>query len=207
MIRTIEELALNAWPSLQVVLVDGWVLRFANGYTRRSNSVNPLYPSCHPLAEKVAICERLYRGKGLKPVFKMTAASCPEDLDAFLAAQGYQTEALTSVKTMDLNNWELSRIPAIGLAEAIPEEWFGAFCRMSGLASRHHSTAWQVLRSIVPVAGFASISHDRESIACGLGVVQGGHVGLFDVVTDTRYRRQGYGQRMVQGLLSGGGAR
>ena len=26
-------------------------------------------------------------------------------------------------------------------------------------------------------------------------------MGLFDVVTDTRYRRQGYGQRLVQGLL------
>ena len=44
MVRHIKELAVNAWPSLQTLL-DGWVLRFANGYTRRANSVNLLYPS------------------------------------------------------------------------------------------------------------------------------------------------------------------
>jgi N-acetylglutamate synthase len=41
MIRYIEELALNAWPSLQPLLLDGSVVRFANGYTRRANSMNP----------------------------------------------------------------------------------------------------------------------------------------------------------------------
>ena len=45
MIRLIEEHALNAWPPLQTLLLDGWVLRLANGYTRWANSVNPLYAS------------------------------------------------------------------------------------------------------------------------------------------------------------------
>lgn len=38
-----EELQMNALPSLQTILYDGWVLRFAKGYTNRANSVNPIY--------------------------------------------------------------------------------------------------------------------------------------------------------------------
>jgi ribosomal protein S18 acetylase RimI-like enzyme len=101
MIRTIEELSLNAWPALQTILVDGWVLRFAGGYTRRANSVNPLYPSQDDLAGKVARCERLYRDRGLPVVFKLTAESCPPELDACLAERGYALDALTSVQRVD----------------------------------------------------------------------------------------------------------
>ena len=102
MIRHIEELALNAWPSLQTLLLDGWVVRFANGYTRRANSVNPLYASEQDTDAKLRACEQLYRDRGLKVVFKMTAASQPDGLDAFLAAQGYEIDAPTSVQLMDL---------------------------------------------------------------------------------------------------------
>ena len=57
-IRDIEELALNAWPALQTKHYDGWVLRFANGYTRRSNAVIPLYESTLDLDEKINFCEK-----------------------------------------------------------------------------------------------------------------------------------------------------
>jgi hypothetical protein len=32
--RRLEEAAMNAWPALQQALCHGWVLRFANGYTK-----------------------------------------------------------------------------------------------------------------------------------------------------------------------------
>ena len=35
----LEELAMNAWPAIQTYLYDGWIVRFANGYTKRANSV------------------------------------------------------------------------------------------------------------------------------------------------------------------------
>lgn len=79
-IRLIEELSLTAWPALQAVYDGGWVLRFADGYTRRANSVNPLYSSVEDADTKIRRCEALYVSHGLSTVFKITPAV--SDLDA-----------------------------------------------------------------------------------------------------------------------------
>ncbi len=52
-ITALEELSLNAWPSHQTLLLDGWIIHLANGYTRRANSVNPLYPGNQALDQKI----------------------------------------------------------------------------------------------------------------------------------------------------------
>jgi len=227
MIRMIEEHALNAWPSLQTLLLDGWVLRFANGYTRRANSVNPLYPSQQEAGEKVRVCERWYRERGLKVVFKMTAASQPDDLDAFLAARGYEIDAPTSVQLMELG--ALDAAPAaditldaavtvrpssvvgrpsptadITLDATVTDAWFAAFCAMSGADRRHHGTMRQLLDLILPETRFAALWLDGRVAACGLGVLQAGYIGLYDIAVTPELRRSGYGQRLVESLLAWG---
>ena len=48
LIKTIEDLSLNAWPSHQIELYDGWILRFSYFYTHRTNSVEQIGPSTIP---------------------------------------------------------------------------------------------------------------------------------------------------------------
>ena len=86
LITRIEELSLNAWPSLQTMSYDGWILRFADGYTKRANSVNPLYVSNLDLEEKIRFGESVYRARGLPVVYKMTSGVCPDHLDEILEA-------------------------------------------------------------------------------------------------------------------------
>ena len=38
-ITTLEELSINAWAPLKSMNYDGWVIRMANGYTKRANSI------------------------------------------------------------------------------------------------------------------------------------------------------------------------
>ena len=53
MIKTIEDLSLNAWPSHQMQLYDGWILRFSYFYTHRTNSVEQIGTSTLPLDTKL----------------------------------------------------------------------------------------------------------------------------------------------------------
>src|SRR4051812_34638391 len=102
MIQHLEELSLSAWPALRSVYHDGWICRLANGYTRRSNSVHPLYTGQKSLDAKAAFAESFYRGHHQRAIFKMTDASMPSDLDRYLAARRYNEEARTSVEIADL---------------------------------------------------------------------------------------------------------
>ena len=56
-IKMIEDLSLNAWPSHQIQLYDGWLLRFSYFYTHRTNCVEQIGPSSIPIEEKINFCE------------------------------------------------------------------------------------------------------------------------------------------------------
>jgi N-acetylglutamate synthase len=202
MIRTVEELSLNAWPSLQTMLYDGWVLRFADGHTRRANSIDPLYESQRDVNEKIHACEAIYRSRGLPVVFKMTPANQPQNLDAVLAAAGYQADAHTSVQTLDLRNSGHAPVPDVVLAAELNEQWLAAYCRMSNTAEKRAATLRPMLAAIAPDRRFASINARGQIIACGMGVLDGGFLGLFDIVTDPQCRRQGHARQLVGSLLA-----
>lgn len=204
MITTIEELSLNAWASLQAVLYDGWIIRFANGYTKRANSVNPLYSSRIDIDQKILFCEDLYRNKGLPVVFKMTPAAHPSNLDEILDARGYQKDSPTSVQTMDLKTADLQVSSHAEIEESLLEEWLENFCSMSSISEQNQNTLRQILDNIIPRRCFVSLKSDSRVVACGLGVLQSGYMGLFDIVTDKEFRSRGHGGEIVKSILAWG---
>ncbi len=204
MITTMEELSLNAWPAHQTLLYDGWVLRFASGYTKRANSINPLYPASLDLEEKIAFCENIYRGQNLDVVYKLTPASCPENLDDILEAKGYKKDSSTSVHLLELGSRDLQLANGVELKESLSAPWLNAFCCMSAVEDRRRETLRRILLNIVPRRCFASLTVDTKVIAAGLGVLQSGFIGLFDIVVDKEFRSRGYGQQIVESILCWG---
>lgn len=200
-IRHLEEITLTAWPALQAVYDDGWVLRFAEGYTRRANSVNPLYDSLGDLDAKIARCEALYTARGLPTVFKLTPAS--QWLDDVLAARGYRAEAQTMVlQTLDLT--APTFVGDAALDDHLTDRWLAAFCRLNNVNPRFVPVMQKMLPSIVPATAFASITVNDAIVAVGLGVADRGHIGFFDIVTDAAYRQQGFARRIMSSLLNWG---
>ena len=195
---------MNALPALQTVYYDGWVLRFADGYTRRSNSVNPVYPSLLDIDEKIEYCERLYRSRGLKVIFKLTDAVYPENLDVILEQKKYEIETPVSIQILDLNWMTVRPDIAIIRTEKWSENWQREFFRISNLDSCHFPKLREMLSGIIPRKCFFSIVRDGSVATCGLAVMEREYVGLFDIVTDPIFRRQGLGARISLDMLEWG---
>ncbi len=202
-IRRLEELGLNALPPLHTLLYDGWVLRFADGYTGRANSVSPLYPSSGDIATKVPRCEQHYWGRGLRPAFRLTAVADP-DLDQFLAQRGYtRSAAEVSILTRDVESWSSGGAEDVELwAGTVPGEWLSGLAGLHPRVEQHLPTVRRVLERLAPEAAFALVRAEGRVVATGRAVLEDRHVGLFDLVTDAARRRQGLATRITGRLLA-----
>lgn len=199
-----EELAINAWPAHQTFLYDGWVLRFADGFTRRANSISPLYRSTLPLKEKLDFCKVFYASKELPIIFKLTSAVFPKNLDDVLAQKGYQKEASTSVQI--LSSFEpVSTEPSeeIILFESLKNRWLAGLSRLQERIRENLVSFKQILQTI-PFPPCFILYSSEEDAGFGLGVVQEEWLGIFNIFVQEQYRRQGIGKQLTVNLMNWG---
>ena len=202
MIRLLEELSLSALPALETTFLDGWVLRLSDNFTRRANSINPLYPGARPLADNLRDAEDLYRRHSQRIVFKLTPASLPEGLDQALDEQGYAKEANTSVQTLELTG---RPVPALGrtiLQEQISTPWLESVFKLNSVPERHQPTMQQILLRVAPRTCFASLNVDDQVVSVGMGVLQSGWLGLYDIITVAEQRGKGHARQLINDLLA-----
>lgn len=202
MIREIEELSMSAWPSLQTKLYDGWVLIFADGYTKRANSVNPSYESTIPLSEKIDYCEKEYGLRNVPIVFKLTPKSFPKGIDTILEERGYSRVDETSVRLLEMRQYNHCVPEGIIIETVISNRWFDGFCSCSNLFNeKDQSTARKILENILGNVIFVTKQVEDKIVGCGYGAIERGYIGIFDVVVDKSHRRKGYGKDIIDGIL------
>lgn len=206
--QRIEELSINAWCALHTLVYDGWLLHFTEGYTKRANSVAPLYPSSLPLSEKINYCEELYaKQNGLDVIFKLTDTSQPSELDTVLEALNYRRVDETSVQTLDLATQEfadsaLNDSLTVNVSSTLLPVWLDAYTRLSKVSLLHVPTVEKMLNNIrIPVPCFISLMQGSDIVAVGLAVREGGYVGMFDIVVAEPLRGQGLGRVLMNQLL------
>ncbi|MEA1855326.1 GNAT family N-acetyltransferase [Cytobacillus sp. FSL R5-0569] len=202
--KIIEELSLNNWQPLSTLLYDGWVLRFSNGYTKRANSINPIHYSTYDLNQKIRECEKNYSNNELSTTFKITPFVKPENLDEILEEKAYSLIDCTSVQTMALNGIIEPTYHSVKLDRNINIEWLDNFCRLNNVEEKNKDTMVQMLSNITTQKCFISLYYKADVIACGLGVIERDYIGLYDIVTDIKYRNQGFGEQLILNLLKWG---
>jgi GNAT superfamily N-acetyltransferase len=199
--RRLEEAALNSWPSLRQMLFDGWVLRFSRGYTKRANSVNPLYGSTLDVTDKIVECERIYTEQGLPPIFRLTPFSSPPELDRVLERRGYARIDPTLVLALDLTDHGLQPTPSAGFRDVPLDEWMEAFYQLSASPPETRRPRRDILQAILSRRLLALRTDSLQPVACGLGVLENVYFGLFGLMTDPAQRGRGHGTALLGGML------
>jgi GNAT superfamily N-acetyltransferase len=198
--RRVEEASLNAWPALQQVLLDGWVLRFSRGFTKRANSIVPLYPAVQPPIDKIRYCENLYAREQLKTIFRLTTVDPYESLDHLLAERGYQHIDPTLVLCRDLHEGE--QFAAGPAFRQLPRaDWLDAYAENAAMPAKSQQPHAALLQGIRTDHVFGAIAPQGAPIACGMAVLERELVGLFDIVTQEAARRRGHAKTLVESLL------
>ena len=198
-IKQIEEMSLNAHPSLSTLYYDGWYLRFAGGYTNRANSVNVLCPSTLPVADKIRYCEKIYSHQNLPTVFKITPLSV--DLDLALSELNYSIVTKTNIMVMDIPQINIDGLHSI-VTNNINENWQSNYFLLNSVSDASISLAKKIQSNIINQTLCATLSYNNEIIACGLCVIENDYAGLYDIIVSAKHRRKGYGQDICASLLS-----
>jgi len=227
MLLRFEEISNNAWPALQTIQYDGWLIRLANGVTKRSNSVSMLYPSSLDPMIKIGFCEKIYHSQHITPCFKVTELSSPAGIDIMLENEGYFIHSTISFQTLDLlpaTNQTVSLVhhPQLmndsgksGYIHGFPSlevkiqaqespDWIDEFIRMNGFDTDRKPTYLAIMRQMITPKCVISLVFNGTIIGVGLGILDDACVGLFDIVIDPGFRRNGLGELLVNRILDWG---
>ncbi len=205
--RQIEEASLNAWPALQQILYDGWILRFSGGYTKRANSVNSLCRSELKLETKVRFAEECYCRRSLPTIFRLTPFSSPRGLDAYLEQRGYQLLDPTHVMVLELAGVGLpAELGPLGtraeLCQVGLDEWLALFAELQNEPPARQHIHRAILHAIPGAAEPYVLRNGEATVACALGVREEDRLGLFDVFVALAFRNQGWGTALASHVLS-----
>lgn len=205
-IQACEERLVNCWPALDTLVMDGWVLRFANGYSGRANSASALRPGAALDDGLLALIVDLFTARELAPAVRVTPLAAG-DVAPRLAAAGWQ------VVTRSIG---MIGVPRAGSDAAVTFEARPSAAWMAGV------TAWQDARKknvahleaivgrIMLPAVFATLTLDGQPVAYGMSVLDRGMAELGLIVVGPGARGKGLGRRLVTALAAwakGRGAR
>ncbi|MBS6194889.1 MAG: GNAT family N-acetyltransferase [Clostridiales bacterium] len=205
-IKMIEDFSLNAWPSHQIQLYDGWLLRFSYFYTHRTNSVEQIGDSSIPLAEKIDFCEEAYRRWGTPSIFKITPL-LDRDFETTLTERNYVIQHVTEVMVLDFQGYTPKEPPVpTQMDHTIHPRWINGLFALKGTTNAIHRQIVPSMYQAIPKDTLAvSITNELgQIIAIGLGILDRSYMGIYAIHVHPCYRGLGYARSICTSLLNAG---
>lgn len=199
----IEEVCLNAWPAIRTAFCDEFLLRFADGYRRRSNSINPTCPTISNIEEKTRKCAALFEQAKMPVIFRVPTISDPI-LDRHLAALGFGAEGETITLAGLIEEMPFAPSQSTQLQSNPDQHWFDAADRLSERTPQQSVVYRRLLDHLAIPAVFASHRYEDEIVAVGFAAVHDGHVCFESIATSAAMRGRGFAHAMMGSLLDWG---
>jgi N-acetylglutamate synthase len=205
-VLALEEVAALGWPAPETRWLGRWLLRAAEGWTGRGNSVLPLGDPGLPLDEALSEVAAWYGERGLPGRFTIPTPA-REALDAALTERGWRPYNPTAVLAADVAV-TLGRLPAADPRVTV-EPQPGA----DWLSLYHYRGTTElppVARRVLAGArepGFAVLRDGGRVLAIARGAVDEGWLGVTAVEVDAAHRRQRLGTAVMRAILDWAAAR
>jgi len=204
-IKTIEDLSLNAWPSHQIELYDGWILRFSHFYTHRTNSVEQFGTSSLTWREKITHCEAVYQRWGTPTIFKISPL-VSKDFDYILENRNYEIQHTTNVMVLDLEEAKLdANFDSVVIRPSIQQDWIDSLLELNGTTNPIHKAIVPTMyNAIAKDTICVSIQENGMIIGTGLGILDRDYVGIYAIHVHEDYRRKGLARALCTRILKEG---
>ncbi|MFG3339199.1 GNAT family N-acetyltransferase [Glycomyces sp. NPDC048151] len=182
------------WPAPDSEEVGGWLARYAEGVSRRANSVLALTAPEGGTDAAVAAVEAWYASRGARPLIAL-AGPVTKRLEDELAARGWEPEGRTAVMTKPLDDsaYEGEAVVVDAPSAALLEQ-----------TGRGNPGVVAAIFGSGPDRGYAEIWRGGELAARGRGAIAGGIVAISNIGTLPAYRRQGLGTEILHALEAWG---
>jgi len=176
---------------------DGWWLRADDGgVVRRANAVFAAATGADPLAAKIERAEAWYGARGSPTRFQLSPDSAPAGLAAVLRERGYRFETPVLVMTRPLGGAPGAAAGEAPRPEPVPSlDWRRAYA--ATLPADEVGPRSRLASAAPAPKAYVAVG----DAACGMAVLDGPWVGLFDVATVPHERRRGHAGRVTAALL------